>query len=240
MGSRVRIEFGSEAELRQQFEATLSHGGASAPPIVGLGPGDTVDITLIHPVNRARLGLRTRIVLVKPDGGMGLAIVDFSPELRAEIAAWIDTHARRSTERAGANADRAGATLHQRLRNLSVPEQMKIARTGDQQERVTIERIYGKHVWEPLLQNPKITPPEVMRIARMPQIPRPLLEVIVANPAWMASAHVRRALLGNRRLAHDLAIKVLRATPKPELKLVTKQSAYPPRVRGAAKRLLGI
>lgn len=242
MGSRVRIEFDSEEDLRARFETTLSHGGASAPAIVGLGPGDELEISLIHPANLARLNLRAKIVMVKPDGGVGIAIMDFTPELRDEIAEWIETHSRRANERAeqGGTAEQVAANLHQRLRNLSVPDQLKVARTGDLQERVVLERIYGKHVWEALLANPKLTPPEVMRIARMPQIPRPLLEVIVANNSWLASAHVRRALLGNRRLAHELALKVLRITPKPELKLATKQTAYPPRIRQAAKRMLGM
>jgi hypothetical protein len=45
-------------------------------------------------------------------------------------------------------------------------------------------------------------------------------------------------LLSNRRLGRDLITKILRATPKAELKLVPKQTAYPALVRQAAKRML--
>ena len=37
----------------------------------------------------------------------------------------------------------------------------------------TLERLYGKQVWESLLHNAKVTVPEVARIARKGTIPRP-------------------------------------------------------------------
>ena len=41
--------------------------------------------------------------------------------------------------------------------------------------------MYGKNVWEALLRNPRLTAPEVARIARMGQLPRPLIEIIVGS-----------------------------------------------------------
>jgi hypothetical protein len=66
----------------------------------------------------------------------------------------------------------------------------------------------------------------------------PLLEVIVANPSWLSSGQVRRALLSNPRLGRDMVAKVLRAMPKAELKMVPKQTAYAGTVRQAAKKML--
>ena len=126
----------------------------------------------------------------------------------------------------------------ERVRNLSVPEQMKLARRGDQMERTSLERLYGKTVWEALLANPKITQPEVARIARKGALPRPLLERIVDTPGWLTSPQIRRALLANRKLTRDMITKVLRATPKNELRLMPKQRAYPPLVRELADKLV--
>ena len=58
------------------------------------------------------------------------------------------------------------------------------------------------------------------------------------NVRWLASPQVRRALLGNRRLTAAMIDKVLRATPKHELNLVPKQTAYPSPVREATRRIL--
>ena len=65
--------------------------------------------------------------------------------------------------------------LHERLRGLTQAQQIKHAASGDPQERMMLERLYNKNVWEPLLRNPRLTPPEVARIARMGTLPRVLL-----------------------------------------------------------------
>lgn len=133
---------------------------------------------------------------------------------------------------------RKALTLHERLRGLTMSQQIKLAQVGDQQERIMLERYYNKNVWEPLLRNPKLTSPEVARISRMGTLPRVLLEVIVNNGTWLQVPEVRRALLSNPRLGTDQILRVLRMLPKHELKLASMQTAYPFAVRDAAKRLL--
>jgi len=128
--------------------------------------------------------------------------------------------------------------VHERLRGLNLAAQIKLAVSGELHERIVLERLYGKNVWETLLRNPRLTAPEVSRIARYGSLPRVLLEIIVGNNAWLQIPEVRRALLSNPRLATDQVVKVLRLTPKHELKLATVQTAYPVTVRNAAKMLL--
>ena len=128
--------------------------------------------------------------------------------------------------------------LHERLRGLSVAEQLRMAREGEISERVVLERLYGKTVWEALLRNPRLTVVEVARLGKLGTLPRPLLEIILASPAWLQSGQVRRALLANPRLSPDMVARVLAQVPKAELKLMPQQSAYPMAVRAAAKKLL--
>lgn len=135
--------------------------------------------------------------------------------------------------------ERPALNMQERVRRLPLHEVHTLARSGQLAERVALERIYGKAVWESLLQNPNLTPAEVARIARMGSLPKPLLESIAARPAWVATSLVRRALLTHPRLGGRSLNTILRALPKAELKLVPKQTAYPARVREAAKRLLG-
>jgi hypothetical protein len=98
--------------------------------------------------------------------------------------------------------------------------------------------MYGKSVWEALLRNPRISPPEVARIARMGTLPVPLVELIVSNGSWLRNPEIRRALLQNLRLGAEMIPRVLRMLPKHELKLVPTQTAYPPAVRDLARKLL--
>lgn len=140
-------------------------------------------------------------------------------------------------EPADGRAGRAPANVHERLRHLSLAEQVRLAHKGEVQERIVLERLYGKTVWEALLRNPRLTGPEVARIARMGALPRVLLELIVKNGGWLQIPEVRRALLANPRMSVDQIVRVLRLLPKHELKLATIQTAYPFAVRDAARRL---
>jgi len=128
--------------------------------------------------------------------------------------------------------------LHERLRGLTLVEQHKRAKEGDVTERTLLERMYGKNVWETLLRNPRLTAPEVARIARMGALPRPMIELIVGNGTWLQVPEVRRALLSNPRLGTDQILRILRLMAKHELKVAAATTAYPYGVRDAAKRLL--
>jgi hypothetical protein len=128
--------------------------------------------------------------------------------------------------------------MHERLRGLSLAQQIKLAHKGEVSERIVLERMYGKNVWEALLRNPRLTGPEVARIARMGALPRQMMEIIVGNGAWLQIPEVRRALLSNPRLGTDQILRVLRLLPKHELKLAALQTAYPMAVRDNARKML--
>lgn len=134
--------------------------------------------------------------------------------------------------------ERLARNIHERLRGLTLAQQIKLAQHGEVTERMVLERIYGKTVWEPILRNPRVTAPEVARIARMGALPRPMLELICTNAAWLQMPEVRRALLAHPRLAPDQIVRVLRLLPKHELKLAAMQTSYSQSVRAAAKRLI--
>ena len=132
----------------------------------------------------------------------------------------------------------AVATGNDRLRGLSLADQLKVARGPSAAERMALERMYGKNVWEALLHNPSLSVPEVARLARLGTLPRVLLELIVNNTTWLQVPEVRRALLGNPRLGTDQITRVLRLMPRHELKIASTVPAYPHSVRSLAKKLL--
>jgi hypothetical protein len=112
-----------------------------------------------------------------------------------------------------------------------------MARSGTLPERVALERHFGGAVWEGLLQNPGITLPEVVRIAKNGGLPKPLVNVIVSNAAWLSKPEVRRALLSNPRVDGMHLDRVLRATPRSECAQVARSTAYRPAVRTRARQL---
>lgn len=139
----------------------------------------------------------------------------------------------------GSSAPRPlAAVVGDKLRGLSAADQIKRALRADLAERVQLARIYGKGVWEALLRNPRISAPEVMRLARLGSMPTVLLEQICTNGTWLAVPEIRRALLGNPRLPVEHVPRILRMLPKQELRLVPTQMSYSSIIREHARRLL--
>jgi hypothetical protein len=174
----------------------------------------------------------TALVVFANPAGAGLQLIGCDAELKQKIAALAEPPA------ADAETEGAPKNLHERLRGLSLAQQIKLAHNGEVSERIVLERMYGKNVWEALLRNPRLTGPEVARLARMGALPRPQLEIIVGNGGWLQIPEVRRALLSNPRLGTDHIMKILRLMPKHELKLAAVQTAYPMAVRSVARTLL--
>lgn len=206
------------AELDAELDASIDLSDLGEPD------ASSLELDLIDP--------DTGLALAPPEPTSANAEDDADPDDDADDGddspAGVERRARRAFAR----------NVHERLRNLPLAAQIKLAGAGEMHERIVLERMYGKNVWETLLRNPRLTAPEVARIARMGALPRVLMEIIVANNAWLQIPEVRRALLANPRLGTDQIMKVLRVTPKPELKLATIQTAYPFAVRNAAKMLL--
>jgi hypothetical protein len=161
-----------------------------------------------------------------------------SSESDADIAADQRLDDDEGDDNGGKPRDVQQQLMHERMRKLSQVEQQKVARQGDLSDRVMLERLYGRAVWEGLLHNPKLTVPEVARMARKGTMPRPMVDFILDNGAWVQQGSVRRALLGNPRVSNEGVLKILRATPKHELRVITKTTAYAAPVREAARKLL--
>jgi hypothetical protein len=239
----------SAAELERE-RPNLERGSVVAQGVAGLAVGAFCDVELVFPSGE-RATFPARAVLATGAGTV-FAFERFDRALLARqlsppptppppaAAGGAPGEAPGASEGPAAPADPEGgaATVQERLRGLSVAEQLRVAREGTLDERVVLERLYGKTVWEVLLRNPRLTVPEVARMAKLGTLPRTLLEVIVANASWLQNGQVRRALLSNPRLSQEMVQKVLSLLPRDELKLVPQASAYPPTVRAAAKAMV--
>lgn len=171
-------------------------------------------------------------VVFANETGAGLELVGVPPEILERLTRLAEP------EPEPDETKKLARNIHERLRGLTLVQQIKLASHGEVTERMVLERIYGKTVWEPILRNPRVTAPEVARIARMGALPKPMLELICTNGNWLQLPEVRRALLAHPRLAPDQILRVLRMLPKHELKLAATQTSYSQAVRTAAKRLI--
>jgi len=233
----ARLVFADQAALERE-QPNLRRGSVFIAGGTGLHQGAQCEVELVHPLGH-RVALLAEAVLVTAQG-TAFCFLDphqaaLDPFLRIDSPEQLSEPEPSDAED---HPSRSVPLVHERLRGLSVTEQQRVARDGDMNERIMLERIYSKSVWETLLRNPRLTVVEVARIARMGNLPRPLIEIVLGNGAWLQSPQVRRALLSNPRLAPDMVLKVMQVMPKAELKLVPQQTAYPQSVRAAAKRLI--
>jgi hypothetical protein len=244
--ARARVEIDLTAPgAAERYSRDLPRGGLVVPGVT-LEMAEECDVAFLVGEDEPVLAA-ARVVWPGEGNGVGIELVDLPPDRRArlmaacEAAPAADPAEDHAGEDDGTDDDESRAVptnVYDRLRGLSMAQAVKASREGDMTERIALERIYGKTVWEPLLRNPRITVPEVARLARRGTMPRVLLEVIVSNAAWVGVPEVRRALLSNPRLGAEMYPRVLRHLSKQELKLATTQIAYPNAVREAARRLI--
>jgi len=231
---RPRVVITLTAADLERERPNLERGSVVGLGVAGLERGAFCDVELVFP-SRERMTVPARAVLTS-DTSTVFAFDAFDREaLDRQLAP--PAPAARPLDAGEAEEAAPPASVQERLRGLTVVEQQRVARDGSVTERVFLERLYGKVVWEALLKNTRITVPEVARLAKMGTMPRPLLELIVGNPAWLQVPQVRRALLANPRLTQEMIHKVLLLLPRDELQLVPQITAYPAAVRLAAKGL---
>lgn len=232
---RIAASFEDLEALEKEFEANLSCGRAFVLGAASVSERQACELVLVHPCSGDSLGFEAEVVWVKreePGAGVGLELSGFDAAASERLRAFV----------AGQKAEpepREPDNVYARVRGYSTSEQLRAAREGDYSERVALERVYGKAVWEVLLHNPRITAPEVTRMARNRKLPKHLIETISSNAGWLGSSELRRSLLINPQVAGVSLERVLRAMPKLELTRISNQPSYPPAVRQAAKKLQG-
>jgi len=241
---RIVLTFDSLEALQREFDKNLRTGGAFAAGAAPLPERSPCLLVLSHPESHEEVALPAEVVYVKPDPpgmGVGVHIQNFGPAVIERLRAFAQPAPQALPPEPSTSEEPhrpASSAIMDKLRNIPVAEQLKVAREGGLPQRVALERLYGKTVWEPILQNTRVTPPEVARIARMGLAPVTLIDFICNNSAWLASGEIRRALLGNPRLGDDNLNRVLRAMPRHELAVIANQTYYAPKVRKAAKAIL--
>lgn len=239
---RLTLTFGSRDELEALYATQLGKGWVFLRGATGVEP--LAACTLVLELDGARHEIPGEAVFVKAqEPGMGVGFQCAPSHDHEALHAFVKgtggatrTSAPPSRHPSSPPED---STLQERIRHLTPVAQAKLAATGSMPERLALERTFGPNVWEPLLGNPRITIPEVARIARKGTLPRPLVETIAGHKQWLAAPEVQRALLGNPRTSAAIATKVLMVMSRADLVLVPQQTSYPQTVRMQARKMLG-
>lgn len=128
--------------------------------------------------------------------------------------------------------------LINRIHKLSVSEKIKFAMRGNKEIRGILLKDSNRMVVLAVLDNAKITEPEVEAVARSRQIMEDALRVIAKNREWMKSYSVQLALVTNPKTPMAIAMKFVTGLKKKDLQLLEKNRNVPEGVRTAAKKAL--
>ena len=232
---QLAMRFDDLEALEVEVQSNLGHGRAFVPGAPAVAERQRCELVLHHPETGDCLSFEAEAVWVnggEPGSGVGLELADFDDSAAARLKQFV-------AAKPPAAGGRKPGDIYARVRRFTAAEQLRCAREGEFAERVVLEQIYGKAVWEVLLHNPRVTLPEVTRVARNPKVPRHLLDVITGNAGWLSNGALRRSLLKNRQLGTTALDKVLRATPRAELATMFRQPGFSPAVRQAIKKLIG-
>src|SRR5690606_13848743 len=124
-----------------------------------MAPGQDCEVVLVHPDTGEALELSATVEEVNEDGVQVKFPV--TPLVRSRLNKLVGV--------------RSGNSLQNRIRNLKGNQRRQLALTGDLAERTALERAYGKDVWDALIENPRLTVGEVVRLARIGTMPLPLV-----------------------------------------------------------------
>ena len=219
--------------MQRDYEENLIKGRVFVEGYLAAEERSQVRLVFVRPGGEETFQCWGEVIGVNREGavhGTGVKLAQLTHAERRELHRFASSAPRLSEHPASMNSDVAPGLL--------AIERETVARSGSLSARVALERRFGGLVWEGLLQNPEITAPEVARIAQNTTLPKPLLDAIVSNRAWLAKPEVRHALLANSAVDGPVLERVVQALPLGECEQVARSRAFRQKVRLAAKRRL--
>jgi hypothetical protein len=129
-------------------------------------------------------------------------------------------------------------TILQKIQKLSVSERLLLSLRGGKEVRSILLRDPNKEVAMNVLENPKITEPEIEMIARSRSISDEALRKITKKREWMKNYNVVYALVTNPKTPASIAINLVTNIKTKDLVLLEKNRNVSEGVRITAKKLL--
>lgn len=128
--------------------------------------------------------------------------------------------------------------LSQTIPSLPLPEKVRLALTGDKEVRSLLCRDPNKVVLANLLQNPRLSDPEVLQMARDRNLPEEILSELLRRKEWIKKYPVRLALVQNPKVPLPSALKLLGTIRDADLRRIARSKDVPSQIAAGARRTL--
>lgn len=237
--SAFTVEFESEAELEAEARTNLSAGGLRLPTREKLAIFAKLQL-LLRLAGGGAVPTTATVVAPLPDG--------FALHVEGDAAALADAlrdapeePGEEVLEEAGEAEDVvARESVWDRLRGLGRVEKLLLAAKADRVERMILAQDSDPQVLYALLKNPRLTPDEVIRIAKSPYLTFQTAEAMMKSTQWFSNLEVRVALIHNAKTPPAFALRILPTLPESEVRNISRGAATSMALKVAAlKKLQG-
>ena len=124
------------------------------------------------------------------------------------------------------------------IRNLSIPEKIKLALKGNSSARTLLIRDSNKLIPMFVLENPRLTDSEVQEFARNKELDEGVLREISKNSTWMRLYSVKHSIVANPKTPIDVSLKWVKFLQDKDLRLLAKSKNIPQVLAGQCRKAL--
>ena len=134
--------------------------------------------------------------------------------------------------------EKDGRSLLHTIQLKSVAEKIKLATTGNKEERTILLRDSSKVVVAAVIKGPKITEDEILTLAKSKQVSDEVIRLITMNRDWVKNHSIKHALVCNPKTPIGIALKYLNYLSKKEIKDLARNKNIPSVIANGAKKIL--
>ena len=129
-------------------------------------------------------------------------------------------------------------SCYQEIKDLPVPDKVKLAMGGDKEARSILIKDSNKQVQEAVLDSPRITEPEIVAIANSRNVGEEILRKIATSREWMKNYQIRLGLANNPKTPLPLGLRIIGTLMISDLKRLSKSKGVSSVLTAAANRAL--
>jgi len=225
------VVFESEEELRAEERANLAVGGMLLRTVEALPPDTPVALTL-RLAGGGELAVAARVVAAL-SGALALHLDGDPATIVRALLAPPPVEVEEESE-----SEEPEGTLWERLRQMTPPQRRLLAPKADRVTRALLVQESDPQILFALLQNPRLSLDEVVRVAKSSFLSFQAADLILKTNPWFANLDVRLALIHNPKLALPFAMRILQTLPDNEVRTIAKGAATSQALKQAALKRL--
>jgi hypothetical protein len=142
----------------------------------------------------------------------------------------------KSTAASGRRPSRHDSPVWKRYAELSRPEKIKLARTGNEAERRAILKDRDSSLHHFVLNNSSMKPKELCALIRGGGVSGAFLKKLCERPDFLNNRAIAEALVINPQTPTDVAVRLVARVPLETARRIARSSTYKPQVVNAAKK----